>query len=95
MLKLLAYGIAFLDGHAGYSAWRWVFIIEGILTVVVAIAAKFCLVDWPENSRFLSEAERAHLIARLSEDTGVAARMDRIDKASTRRVFSDWKIWTA
>lgn len=71
------------------------FIIEGLLTVVVAIAAKFCLVDWPETSKFLSEAERAHVLARLAEDTGTAAKMDRIDKASTRRVFRDWKIWTA
>lgn len=30
---LLAYGIGFMDGVAGQSGWRWVFIIEGIVCV--------------------------------------------------------------
>jgi MFS family permease len=34
---LLAYAIAHLDGHAGYSGWRWIFIIEGWSTISCSI----------------------------------------------------------
>jgi cyanate permease len=72
--------------------WRWIFIIEGLLTVVVAVAFKFIVVDWPENARFLTPTDRALLIHRLSLDTG-EARMDVLDRRAAKRIFSDWKIY--
>jgi hypothetical protein len=81
-----------MDGIQGYGAWRWIFIIEGLVTVVVALVSKFFIADWPETAKFLSADEREQLLSRLYEDTGVAT-MDRIDRKSTKRVFGDWKIW--
>jgi hypothetical protein len=81
-----------MDGVAGYSGWRWIFILEGLATIVVAVIAKFIIVDWPETARFLTQDERALLLRRLSEDQG-EARMDRLDKKSLRRAFSDPKIY--
>ncbi|GIJ83853.1 hypothetical protein Asppvi_002683 [Aspergillus pseudoviridinutans] len=89
---LLAYAINNMDGVAGYSGWRWIFILEGLATIVVAVIAKFIVVDWPETARFLTEDERTLLLHRLSEDQG-EARMDRLDKKSLRRAFSDPKIY--
>jgi hypothetical protein len=81
-----------MDGVAGYSGWRWIFILEGLATIVIAVIAKFVVVDWPETARFLTEDERALLLSRLSGDQG-EARMDRLDKKSLRRAFSDPKIY--
>lgn len=81
-----------MDGIQGYSGWRWIFIIEGLATVVVAVIAKFLIVDWPEKSTFLNDQERALLLSRLSEDRG-EARMDRLDGPARKRVFSDIKIY--
>ena len=81
-----------MNGLAGYSGWRWIFIIEGLATVVLAIIAKFIIVDWPESATFLTETERALLIRRLAEDQG-AARMNRLDRKSLKRVFSDPKVY--
>ncbi|KAH1975747.1 hypothetical protein KXW88_009490 [Aspergillus fumigatus] len=89
---LLAYAINNMDGVAGYSGWRWIFILEGLATIVVAVIAKFIVVDWPETARFLNEDERALLLRRLAQDQG-EARMDRLDKKSLRRAFSDPKIY--
>ncbi|KAJ6180849.1 hypothetical protein N7519_011310 [Penicillium mononematosum] len=89
---LLAYAIAKMDGIGGYSGWRWIFIIEGLLTVCTGIAAKFLVVDWPETSTFLNEEERALLLRRLSEDRG-EAQMNRFDKPAIKRTFSDVKIY--
>jgi MFS family permease len=74
------------------AGWRWIFIIEGLLTIVVAISFKFLLVDWPETASFLTPADRALLLHRLSMDTG-EARMDVLDRRAAKRIFSDWKIY--
>ncbi|KAE8855268.1 hypothetical protein PTNB29_09519 [Pyrenophora teres f. teres] len=89
---LLAFAIAKMDGVAGYRAYRWIFIIEGIVTVVAGIITKFWVPDWPEDARFLNEEERALLLARLSADTGDAV-MDRFDKRAAKRIFADPKIY--
>ncbi|CAI7573606.1 unnamed protein product [Penicillium glandicola] len=65
---LLAYGIAQMDGIGGYSGWRWIFIIEGLLTVFTGIAAKFLSVDWPETFTLLHEEERALPVKRTFSD---------------------------
>lgn len=89
---LLAFAIANIGGTAGYAAWRWIFIIEGLCTVVVAACAFFLIPDWPEKARFLKPEERALLIARLAQDTE-DANMSTWDSKTTRRIFGDPKIY--
>ncbi|KAI1343738.1 major facilitator superfamily domain-containing protein [Xylariaceae sp. FL0016] len=89
---LLAFGIANMAGVGGYGAWRWIFILEGLLTIVVALVAKLYVPDWPETASFLNEADRRLLLARLAADVG-EARMDTLDKDARRRIFRDWKIY--
>lgn len=89
---LLAYGIAHMAGTDGYGGWRWIFILEGLVTAVVAVASKWFIVDWPEKATFLTEDEKKLLIARLSADVA-DAKMNRLDKPAIKRIFTDWKIW--
>ena len=81
-----------MAGIGGYNGWRWIFIIEGLATVVIAVIARIFIVDWPEKAKFLTTEERQLLLRRLSED-GAEARMDRLDKKARKRVFGDWKIY--
>ncbi|KAE9377036.1 major facilitator superfamily protein [Stipitochalara longipes BDJ] len=89
---LFAYALAHMDGIGGYSGWRWIFIIEGLLTILIAISFKFIVVDWPESAKFLTDAERALLLKRLALDVG-EARMNVLNRRSAKRIFTDWKIW--
>ena len=84
--------LMFSSSSKASTGWRWIFIIEGLLTVVVAVAFKFLVVDWPEQSTFLTPAEKALLIKRLAIDAG-GARMDTLNGRSARRIFTDWKIY--
>lgn len=92
MYQLLAYALANMAGIRGYNGWRWIFIIEGIMTVIVAAVSKFFIADWPEQAKFLTEDERAIVLARLAEDAG-EANMNTYDRKATRRVFTDPKIY--
>ena len=90
--QLLAYALANMAGIGGYNGWRWIFIIEGLATIVFAAISWFFIVDWPETAGFLSPEERQLLLRRLSEDSA-EARMDRLDSKARRRAFGDWKIY--
>jgi MFS family permease len=46
---LLARGIMEMDGVAGRAGWSWIFILEGALTLVVAIAAYWAINDYPRT----------------------------------------------
>ena len=81
-----------MSGINGYHGWRWIFIIEGIATIVFALGSKFLIVDWPENATFLTTEDRQLLLRRLSEDVS-QVRMDRFDAKARRRTFGDWKIY--
>lgn len=89
---LLAYAIAHMDGVAGYSGWRWIFILEGIVTFVVAVAAFWLVPDWPETAKFLNNEERELLVRRLALDVEDAT-MNHWNKASAKRIFGDIKIY--
>jgi len=101
---LLAFGISKMDGIAGLEGWRWIFILEGIATVVFALAAFWLLVDFPETAKFLSEDERAFIVYRLKYQGQVAstqegrmqaAQAEEFSWAYVRQAFSDWQVWAS
>lgn len=89
---LLASAIGKMDGMRGYRAWRWIFILEGTLTCVVAISFFFLLPDFPEEAKWLSDDERAYIEARLQEDQGKSAIERKITLRDIGRVFKDPKV---
>ncbi|KAJ4507887.1 hypothetical protein HRR83_007577 [Exophiala dermatitidis] len=70
---ILAYGLMQMDGIAGYRGWRWIFILEGVMTCLVGIIGYFFLVDFPDRAaktawHFLSERECNFIIRRIAKD---------------------------
>ena len=47
-----------MNGIASLHAWQWFFLLEGIASILVGLAAYVVLPDWPQNAKFLSEQER-------------------------------------
>lgn len=90
---LLAYAIAQMDGVAGYSGWRWIFILEGFTTVLIALTGFLFVSDWPESAKFLSTTERELMARRLTVGHAEECKMDSWNKKAARRVFLDIKIW--
>merc|ERR1712230_170535 len=67
---ILAYGLMQMDGLADYSGWRWIFIMEGILTCVVGIIGYLFLVDFPDRAAKTSWAflKSMYCLKRLSSN---------------------------
>lgn len=107
--SLIASGILdLMDGVLGYTAWRWLFFVEGGLTVFIAVIAIFILPDFPETETisWLTPTERALAKIRMTEDTAEDVlhhkRSDELDESLKRGkgaiaglilAFSDWKVW--
>ncbi|KAF2171851.1 hypothetical protein M409DRAFT_63405 [Zasmidium cellare ATCC 36951] len=89
---ILAYGIGFMRGVGGYSGWRWIFIIEGLLTCVLAVAAFWYTADWPSKAKFLSEDERAAVNHRLKDDSD-ATQHEGFTWANVLEAIKDPKVW--
>lgn len=88
---LLAYGISQMDGARGYSGWRWVFIIEGVITAVVAIILFFLIPDFPEDTKWLNEDERVFIRDKLAKDVGKSAHHVKMGWREIVGVFKDCK----
>ncbi|KAK0206541.1 MFS transporter [Desarmillaria ectypa] len=66
---LLATAIIKMDGIGNLAGWRWIFILEGIATIILSIIAAIFLPADVSSATFLSEVERDFALSRLrSED---------------------------
>jgi len=90
---LLASAIGKMSGMRGYLGWRWVFILEGVLTCVVSIIWFWLIPDFPEEAKWLTEEERAFIQARLREDQGKSAIERRITPRDVLHCFKDFKLF--
>ncbi|CAG8176157.1 unnamed protein product [Penicillium salamii] len=62
---LLAYAFDTVSGAAGLSGWQWLFLTEGIATVLFSVVIWFLLPDFPETAKWLTEKEKKFIQARL------------------------------
>ncbi|KAH8809451.1 major facilitator superfamily domain-containing protein [Xylogone sp. PMI_703] len=96
---ILAFAIQKMDGVGGLSGWRWIFILEGIVTVFISLFIWFFLPDSPGTAQFLTPDEREFLITRLEHDTGSGrGRVTNGDKINRRQIWAgltEWKVWMA
>jgi MFS family permease len=70
---LLAAAISQMDGLAGLEGWRYIFILEGLATVVIGGLSYFFCVNFPAEAHFLSEEERQRVLYRLKSDKQASA----------------------
>jgi MFS family permease len=86
---LLASAIAGLDGVRGLSNWRWIFILEGVLTILVGVASFFFVADFPADATWLSGAEKSFVL-RKSQRYEVGSD-EKVTKKDFQIFFKDLK----
>jgi MFS family permease len=77
----------------GYLGWRWIFILEGILTCVVSFGCFFLIPDFPEDTKWLSPEEKAFVKGRLRDDQGKSALDRPIRFKDVINCFKDYKFF--
>ncbi|KAL2362934.1 hypothetical protein RJZ56_004187 [Blastomyces dermatitidis] len=90
---MLASAIGKMHGTRGYLGWRWIFILEGLLTCLVSFAFFFVIPDFPEDVKWLNEEERSFIRAKLAKDVGAAGHEMSVGVKDVLDVFKDLKIF--
>jgi len=89
----LAFGISFMSGTGGLLGWSWIFILEGLATVVVGLVALFVLVDFPATAKFLTPEQRAFVVFRKKYDTSSVGEEEHFEIRHVVEALTDWQVW--
>jgi MFS transporter, ACS family, pantothenate transporter len=82
-----------LDGVGGWHGWQWLFIVNTVISLPIALAGFFFLPDVPEICRawWLKPAEIA--LAQKRMDLEGRAKRAPYTKAKFKKIFSSWHIY--
>ncbi|KAF9065161.1 major facilitator superfamily domain-containing protein [Rhodocollybia butyracea] len=93
--SLMAAGIlSNMEDKRGIAAWRWLFFIEGAITMFIGLNTMFVR-ELPVNTRWMSSKESRLAQARLADDAGEADRDTATDSPLQGLIMAikDPKVW--
>ncbi|OJD14158.1 hypothetical protein AJ78_05464 [Emergomyces pasteurianus Ep9510] len=95
---ILAYGLMQMEGVQGIRGWRWIFIMEGVITVAIALFAYMFIVRFPDEEikkpsfRFLKPDECQFIVERLEKDRG-DVEVEKFNLVKFLKPAADIEIW--
>jgi ACS family tartrate transporter-like MFS transporter len=83
-----------LQGRLSLAGWQWLFLVEGLPAIVLGVVFYFFLPDGPADATWLSEPERAAVLASVARDSP-AAHGERAPgrRNSIAPAFRDTRVW--
>ncbi|KAK9474063.1 major facilitator superfamily domain-containing protein [Dipodascopsis tothii] len=84
---------ATLNGAAGLTGWRWLFVIDGVISFPIAMLGFYCLPDYPYNTRaiWLTPKEKEFSVIRAMEMGKKEKKMMTVKKFLG--FFKSWRIY--
>lgn len=79
-----------LDAAAGLHGWQWLFLLEGLPSILMGIAVLFYLPDKPHDAPWLDREQRDWLVARMQREED--ARRSR-HNADHLAAMMQWRVW--
>ncbi|KAJ3578783.1 hypothetical protein NPX13_g1777 [Xylaria arbuscula] len=90
---LLAWGVFHLDGVSNLAGWRWLYILEGLITVVWAGFCTFLLPQNYETAYFLSDEQKTLMRERAEEMEAYSGGSGHYTKKDIKEAAKDIKSW--
>lgn len=81
----------YADGLNGWRGWQWLFLLEGIPSVIIGVLVIFLLDNGPAKAKWLTKEEQDLIIARIKEDN--EAKKDVGGSHSFMDAFKDGRVW--
>lgn len=91
---LIAYGIQTMGDQRGIAAWRWLFIVEGAISIVICGIAWFTLPNSAEKAWFLTAEDQALMESRKAREA-VYKGPDEFDWKYARQALTDPFVYAA
>ena len=80
----------YLDASAGLHGWQWLFLLEGIPSVLMGFAVLFYLPDYPKDAKWLSVEQRDWLVARMQREEDLRRSHHNADHLAA---MMQWRVW--
>jgi ACS family tartrate transporter-like MFS transporter len=80
----------YLDTVAGLHGWQWLFLLEGIPTVLMGFAVLLYLPGYPKDAMWLSIEQRDWLVARMQREEAARRRHHNADHLAA---MMQWRVW--
>ncbi|EXF81465.1 major facilitator superfamily transporter [Colletotrichum fioriniae PJ7] len=100
---LLALGVLRMDGINGYEGWRWLFLIEGIITLSISVWSWFAMAASPTQTKawwrpngWFNEQEEKILVNRILRDDPSKCDMHNRQAITPKlllKSLADWELW--
>ncbi|CZR54239.1 related to allantoate transport protein [Phialocephala subalpina] len=90
---LLAWAILYMDGTAGLPGWRWLYILEGIITIVWAAICIFVVPKNYETAYFLNEEDKAIMRQRAEIMEAYSGGSGHYSMKDIKEAAKDSKSW--
>ncbi|CAD6589177.1 MAG: hypothetical protein TREMPRED_005279, partial [Tremellales sp. Tagirdzhanova-0007] len=90
---LLAAAILDMDGLSGKHGWQWIFILEGILTVLCGLLFFLILPKDVNSTRYLNQQEKEALVSILELDAGARESEENLSVNAVRSAFRSVQVW--
>ncbi|WAO91734.1 MFS domain-containing protein [Fusarium falciforme] len=81
-----------MDGVGNLEGWRWIFLLEGISTVIAGVVCFFCLIDNAETSIWLEADEKRFLSLRRTTFMG-GQSAKHAETMILKLVLCDWQVY--
>jgi sugar phosphate permease len=79
-----------LNGKAGLAGWQWLFLMEGVPSIVLGIVVLLVLTDRPDDATWLSVGERRWLTTRLADER---ARNAAVAETNATKAMTSGVVW--
>ena len=82
----------FSAGQGGLAGWQWLFLLQGVPTVLLGVAVYFYLADGVAHATWLSGPEKAAMQAALDDDARERSRVSAVSE-SFGAVLRNGSVW--
>jgi len=79
------------NGAMGLAGWQWLFLLEGLPSVIIGASVLAILPDGPKTAKWLTVEERDLLVQRIQQDN--AHKEGLAGKHSLFGAFKDGRVW--
>lgn len=94
--NILAYGLTQIADRPEVDGWKWIFIVEGCITIAYAILCWFVIPDTPyddSKNKWLSAKQKAMIRQNLTADHSTMVK-SKVTWAVIKDLLSNFHIWT-
>jgi MFS family permease len=81
----------FMDGVHGWRGWQWLFLLEGLPSIIIGALVLAILPNGPKTTKWLTDEERDLLVQRIEHDD--ASKGPLGGKHSLSGAFKDGRVW--